>query len=84
MGGSVAGAILKNLNLGTVGNPIAGIVGGGNGGQLLSLLMSSGAASSTASAVTGARGSGLDMPSILSSVGVGGVGGAIVMVIVGP
>ena len=29
VGGNIAGAILKNLNLGPIGNSIAGIVGGG-------------------------------------------------------
>jgi len=31
--GNIAGAILKNLNLGPIGNSIAGIVGGGIGGE---------------------------------------------------
>jgi len=37
LGGNIAGALLKNQNLGTFGNAIAGIVGGGMGGQLLEL-----------------------------------------------
>lgn len=37
-GGNIAGALLKNLSLGTAGNSIAGIVGGGIGGQLLAML----------------------------------------------
>ena len=37
-GGNIAGALMKNLSLGTAGNSIAGIVGGGIGGQLLSML----------------------------------------------
>ncbi len=80
VGGNIAGAILKNFNLGPIGNSIAGLVGGGLGGQLLSMLTSGGAASAVSAATAG---SGLDMSSILSSVGGGGVGGAIVMVIVG-
>ena len=43
IGGNVAGGLLKNQSLGTLGNSIAGIVGGGLGGQLLSGVMSSGA-----------------------------------------
>jgi uncharacterized membrane protein YeaQ/YmgE (transglycosylase-associated protein family) len=35
VGGNAAGAIFKNLSLGTIGNSIAGIAGGGIGGQLL-------------------------------------------------
>jgi len=37
-GGNIAGALMKNLSLGTAGNSIAGIVGGGIGGQLLGML----------------------------------------------
>ena len=36
VGGNIAGGLLKSLNLGPVGNSIAGIVGGGLGGQILS------------------------------------------------
>jgi uncharacterized membrane protein YeaQ/YmgE (transglycosylase-associated protein family) len=78
VGGNIAGALLKNFNLGPVGNSIAGIVGGGLGGQLLGMLTSGGAMA----AATSATGSGLDISSILSSVG-GGGGGAVLMVIVG-
>jgi uncharacterized membrane protein YeaQ/YmgE (transglycosylase-associated protein family) len=35
LGGNVAGVLLKNISLGTFGNVIAGIVGGGIGGQIL-------------------------------------------------
>jgi len=37
-GGNVAVALMKNLSLGTLGNSIAGVAGGGIGGQLLSLI----------------------------------------------
>ena len=37
-GGNIAGALLKNLSLGTVGNSLAGAVGGGLGSQLLPML----------------------------------------------
>ncbi len=39
-GGNVAGAVLKNLSLGTLGNSIAGIAGGGIGGILLNIIAS--------------------------------------------
>ena len=39
-GGNVAGAVLKNLSLGTVGNSVSGIVGGGIGGLLLNMVAS--------------------------------------------
>ena len=38
LGGNVAGKLLKNLSLGTVGNSLVGIIGGGLGGQLLGML----------------------------------------------
>jgi uncharacterized membrane protein YeaQ/YmgE (transglycosylase-associated protein family) len=38
VGGNVAGALFKNISLGTAGNSIVGILGGGIGGQLLSFI----------------------------------------------
>ena len=38
VGGNIAGSALKEQSLGTLGNSIAGIIGGGLGGQLLSAL----------------------------------------------
>src|SRR5882672_2901381 len=73
VGGNVAGAAMKENSLGTLGNSIAGIVGGGLGGTLLQAVMG-----------TAAAGSGsLDLTTILSNVAGGGVGGAILMAIVG-
>ena len=69
IGGTAAGAMLKNLSLGPVGNAIAGIVGGGIGGQVLGAMMGGGGAAATGS--------------VLGSVAGGGIGGIIVMVIVG-
>jgi uncharacterized membrane protein YeaQ/YmgE (transglycosylase-associated protein family) len=79
VGGNIAGALMKNFNLGPIGNSIAGLIGGGLGGQLLSMLTSGGAAT----AGMAATGSGMDVASILSSLAGGGVGGAVVMAIVG-
>jgi uncharacterized membrane protein YeaQ/YmgE (transglycosylase-associated protein family) len=39
VGGNVAGAAMKDNSLGTMGNSIAGIVGGGLGGTLLQTVM---------------------------------------------
>jgi uncharacterized membrane protein YeaQ/YmgE (transglycosylase-associated protein family) len=72
VGGNVIGTVMKNLNLGTLGNSIAGIVGGGLGGQLLGM---AGMAPDAAA--------GMDISSILTSVAGGGVGGGVVMAIVG-
>jgi uncharacterized membrane protein YeaQ/YmgE (transglycosylase-associated protein family) len=74
VGGNIAGALLKRFNLGPIGNTIAGILGGVGGGQLLGMLTG---------AVSPATSGGLDTSSILSSVGGGGIGGAVIMVIAG-
>ncbi len=71
VGGNVAGALLKKLSLGTIGNSIVGILGGGLGGYLLSLL----------GVATGAG--GMDVTGIIGSIAGGGVGGGALMAIVG-
>jgi uncharacterized membrane protein YeaQ/YmgE (transglycosylase-associated protein family) len=73
VGGNVAGAAMKDNSLGTMGNSIAGIVGGGLGGTILQMVMGTAAAG----------GVSLDLTTILSNVAGGGVGGAILMAIVG-
>ena len=70
VGGNAAGAVMKNHSLGTIGNSIAGLVGGGLGGQILNAVTGMGA------------GGGMDIGSIISQVAGGGVGGGIVMVVV--
>jgi uncharacterized membrane protein YeaQ/YmgE (transglycosylase-associated protein family) len=72
VGGNIAGSLLKNLDLGPVGNSIVGILGGGLGGQLLNML---------GAGVAG--GGGLDVASIVGSIASGGVGGGALMAIVG-
>jgi len=69
VGGNVLGAAVKNLNLGTTGNTIAGLIGGGLGGQILASLVGGGTAA-------GASG-GLDMGAILASIGGGAAGGGL-------
>jgi uncharacterized membrane protein YeaQ/YmgE (transglycosylase-associated protein family) len=73
VGGNVAGAAMKENSLGTMGNSIAGIVGGGLGGTILQSVLGAGASG----------GGSLDVTTILSNIGGGGVGGAILMAIVG-
>jgi len=55
-GGNVAGALMKNLSLGPLGNSIAGIVGGGIGGQLLSFIGAGGLDGILGSLVSGGVG----------------------------
>ena len=73
VGGNVAGAAMKENSFGTVGNSIAGIVGGGLGGTLLQSVFGGAAAG----------GGSLDLTTILSNVAGGGVGGAILMAVIG-
>jgi uncharacterized membrane protein YeaQ/YmgE (transglycosylase-associated protein family) len=72
VGGNVAGAILKDRSLGTLGNSIAGILGGGVGGWLLHAV-----------GLLGQAGGGVSLPSILADIAGGGVGGALLMILVG-
>jgi hypothetical protein len=77
VGGNIAGSLLKQSDLGAVGNSVAGIIGGGIGGQLLMAVLGSGAAA--AGTATG----NLDIGSIIAQIAAGGVGGGILMVVVG-
>lgn len=74
VGGNAAGAALKEKSLGTLGNTISGILGGGIGGQILSAVLGGGAA---------AAGSGLDIGAIIQQFAGGGIGGAVLMIVVG-
>ncbi len=71
VGGNLAGSLLKNLSLGTLGNSIVGIDGGGLGGTLLGM----------AGIATGDG--GMDLAGIVGSIAGGGVGGGAVMAVVG-
>ena len=75
VGGNLAGSLMKDKSLGTLGNSIAGILGGAAGGQLLGILVPAlGAA---------AAGGETDITSILGQIAGGGVGGGALMAIVG-
>ena len=73
VGGNAAGAGLKNYDLGTLGNTIAGALGGLGGGQILTTLlpMLSGTAEN------------VDIGSVIGQAVGGGVLGAIVTLVVG-
>mgnify|MGYP007072873518 CR=1 FL=1 len=76
LGGNAAGTAMKNLSLGTIGNSIIGLVGGGLGGQLLAMLGIGDAADAAAAT------SGMDITSIIQSVLGGGVGGGVLVAVV--
>ena len=73
LGGTAAGASLKNLDLGTLGNSIAGALGGAGGGSLLTALLP---------ILQGTAGN-IDIGALLGQVVGGGVSGAVVTAIVG-
>lgn len=72
IGGNLAGTQLKEKSLGTAGNSLAGLVGGGLGGQILTAVLGLGA---------GGAG-GLDIGALVSQFAGGGVSGALLTVIV--
>ena len=77
-GGNVAGSLLKNLSLGTLGNSLSGVVGGPIGSFILAKLIPG------MGAVSGAAGAGgLDIGSILGQIAGGGIGGGALMAIIG-
>ncbi len=74
VGGNAAGAAMKDKSLGTLGNSIVGILGGGAGAQILGMLGMGG---------MGDAAGGMDVGSIISSIAGGGVGGGVLLAIVG-
>jgi hypothetical protein len=83
VGGNVGGAVVKNSNLGTTGNSVVGAIGGLILGIILNK-MTGGAMPVDATTVTpDAAASGMDIGAIIKDVVGGGVGGAVLTVIVG-
>lgn len=75
VGGNAAAKVLKDFDMGTLWNSVAGIVGGGLGGQIMGQLgIDPGAATAAASG-------SVDMGSIASQIGGGGIGGAVLLVV---
>jgi uncharacterized membrane protein YeaQ/YmgE (transglycosylase-associated protein family) len=79
VGGNIAGGVLDEHSLGPIGNSLAGIVGGGVAGPLLSALGGSRGVSPDRSISAG----GFDLGRLVGQVAGGGVGGAVLMIIVG-
>ncbi len=80
LGGNIAGALFKSINMGTLVNSIAGIVGGGLGGQIIAAILGGAGTVATgdATAATGA----LDIGAIIGQIAGGGVGGGVLLAIV--
>ncbi len=75
VGGNAAGKASPTFNLGTLGNTIAGLVGGGVLGQIVSMLVPT--------LTAAAQGGDLNIQAIIAQVIGGGAGGAILTAIVG-
>jgi hypothetical protein len=73
IGGNAVGAASKDISAGTLGNTIAGAIGGVGGGQILTALIPM---------MTGA-GANVDVGALVSQAVGGGVAGAILAAIVG-
>jgi len=71
-GGNIIGKILPSLNLGTLGNSISGIIGGGLGGSLLAM-----------AGIDAGPATSLDLGALLGGAGAGAAGGGVVMAVVG-
>lgn len=75
IGGNAAGKASSSFDLGTIGNTIAGLVGGGVLGQLVPIVLP---------AITAAAAGGnLSIGGILANLISGGAGGAILTAIIG-
>jgi hypothetical protein len=75
VGGVGAGKSSPTFDLGTIGNVVAGLVGGGVLGQIVQLLMPS--------IVAAAQSGNLSATGILSQAIAGGAGGAILTAVIG-
>lgn len=82
IGGNITGAAAPDKSLGSLGNTLSGILGGGLGSYLLQIAGLITHAATTANATAHTAG-GIDLPAILASIGGGGVGGAVLTLIAG-
>ena len=75
LGGAATGKASPTFDLGTIGNVISGLVGGGLLGQIVTLLLPS--------IMAAAQSGNLSVEGIVTQVIAGGAGGAILTAIVG-
>lgn len=70
VGGNIAGAAMKDKSLGPLLNSVVGVLGGGAGAGILKMLGMA------------VNEGGLDVQAVMSSVASGGVGGAVMLVVI--
>jgi hypothetical protein len=73
VGGNAVGAGMKNVDLGTLGNTIAGAIGGAGGGTLLTALLP----------ILQGAANNVDIGAVVGQAVGGGVAGAILTAIIG-
>lgn len=71
VGGNVAGKVMPDKSLGTLGDSLAGIVGGGLGGQILQAVLPA-----------LSQGGDMDLGGIIGNIAGGGVGGGLLMAVI--
>ncbi len=71
VGGNAFGGVLKKLNLGTIGNTLAGAIGGGVAGQALAMF----APAEGAAPLAGMAAASGDTGTLISAIVAGGAGG---------
>jgi uncharacterized membrane protein YeaQ/YmgE (transglycosylase-associated protein family) len=87
VGGNITGALQKDQGLGTLGNSVSGVIGGGLGGYILQLLGLFGVAGMSSATGTPAPAATpdiahMDFAQIIGNIAGSGVGGAILTFIV--
>ena len=75
LGGAATGKASPNFDLGTIGNIISGLVGGGLLGQVITLLLPS--------IMAAAQAGNLSVGGVVTQLVAGGAGGAILTAIIG-
>jgi hypothetical protein len=73
VGSIIIGALLSGLSLGTFGNMVAGLIGGGAGGRLLTTVLALEPAGITA---------GMDPMAVVAHAAAGAVGGVITLIVI--
>jgi len=73
VGGNTVGGVIKKLNLGPLGNTLAGALGGAGAGEALAMFMPPEGAAPLAGMANAASGS--DLTGIITAVAVGAAGG---------
>ena len=77
LGGNGAAKMFKSIDMGTLWNSVAGVLGGGVGASIIAMLVG-GAAPDSAMASDAA----LSLPGAINAVASGGVGGGVLLAIV--